>query len=179
MTTELRRDVLGTGDAARPLLDDVVLDTIARGLESLDLDGARVLVVVPDATRSGPLGRLFAAVHGVLAGRTAALDVLVALGTHQPMPPDRIAGHLGLADAAALAAAYPGVGFHNHEWSQPETFVDLGRIPADDVARVSGGRLTEPVPVRVNAMVTRYDVALVVGPVFPHEVVGFSGGNKY
>jgi lactate racemase len=179
MTTELTRDFVGTGDATRPLPDDVVLDTIALGLESLGLDGARVLVVVPDATRSGPLGRLFAAVHGVLAGRTAALDVLVALGTHQPMSPDRIAAHLGLADAAALASAYPGVGFHNHEWSRPETFTDLGEIPADEVARVSGGRLAEPVPVRVNAMVTRYDVALVVGPVFPHEVVGFSGGNKY
>src|SRR4051794_21984333 len=99
MTSELLRDVVGTGDAARPLPDDVVLDTIARGLESLGLDGARVLVVVPDATRSGPLGRLFAAVHGALAGRTAELDVLVALGTHQPMSPDRIAAHLGLTDA--------------------------------------------------------------------------------
>jgi nickel-dependent lactate racemase len=27
--------------------------------------------------------------------------------------------------------------------------------------------------------VVEHDVALVVGPVFPHEVVGFSGGNKY
>lgn len=179
MTTAVTGDIVGTGDAGDPLPDGVVLDTIARGLDALDLDGARVLVVVPDATRSGPLDRVFAAVHGVLAGRTSALDVLVALGTHQPMSPDRIAAHLGHADADALATAYPGVGFHNHEWSRPETFVDLGAIPADDVARVSGGRLAEPVPVRVNAMVTRYDVALVVGPVFPHEVVGFSGGNKY
>ncbi|MBO0889355.1 MAG: DUF2088 domain-containing protein [Acidothermales bacterium] len=179
MTVDLQPHLVGTGDAAGPLPDDVVLDTLAGGLASLGLDGARVLVVVPDRTRSGPLDRLFASVHGALAGRTAALDVLVALGTHQPMPPDRIAAHLGLADADALAAAYPGVSFHNHEWSRPDTFADLGEIPADEVARVSGGRLAEAVPVRVNAMVTRYDVALVVGPVFPHEVVGFSGGNKY
>jgi nickel-dependent lactate racemase len=33
--------------------------------------------------------------------------------------------------------------------------------------------------VRLNRAVVEHDVALVVGPVFPHEVVGFSGGNKY
>ena len=32
---------------------------------------------------------------------------------------------------------------------------------------------------RLNRAVVEHDVALVVGPVFPHEVVGFSGGNKY
>ncbi len=31
----------------------------------------------------------------------------------------------------------------------------------------------------LNRAVVDHDVALVVGPVFPHEVVGFSGGNKY
>jgi nickel-dependent lactate racemase len=35
------------------------------------------------------------------------------------------------------------------------------------------------VDVRLNRAVVEHDIALVVGPVFPHEVVGFSGGNKY
>ncbi len=35
------------------------------------------------------------------------------------------------------------------------------------------------VPVRINRLVLDYDELLVCGPVFPHEVVGFSGGNKY
>ena len=35
------------------------------------------------------------------------------------------------------------------------------------------------VDVTINRAVVEADVALVVGPVFPHEVVGFSGGNKY
>jgi nickel-dependent lactate racemase len=33
--------------------------------------------------------------------------------------------------------------------------------------------------VRINRLVTEADLALVCGPVFPHEVVGFSGGTKY
>jgi nickel-dependent lactate racemase len=35
------------------------------------------------------------------------------------------------------------------------------------------------VPVLLNRAVVEHDVALVVGPVLPHEVVGMSGGNKY
>ena len=34
-------------------------------------------------------------------------------------------------------------------------------------------------PVRVNRAVVEHEIMLIVGPVFSHEVVGFSGGNKY
>ena len=33
--------------------------------------------------------------------------------------------------------------------------------------------------VALNKLPLEYDHVLVCGPVFPHEVVGFSGGNKY
>jgi nickel-dependent lactate racemase len=39
--------------------------------------------------------------------------------------------------------------------------------------------LAQDVPVRLNKLVLDYDHILIVGPVFPHEVVGFSGGAKY
>jgi nickel-dependent lactate racemase len=39
--------------------------------------------------------------------------------------------------------------------------------------------MKDPVPVTINRAVLDYDVVLIVGPTFPHEVVGFSGGNKY
>ena len=35
------------------------------------------------------------------------------------------------------------------------------------------------VPVSLNKLILDYDHILICGPVFPHEVVGFSGGNKY
>ena len=31
----------------------------------------------------------------------------------------------------------------------------------------------------INKLVHEYDQIVICGPVFPHEVVGFSGGNKY
>jgi nickel-dependent lactate racemase len=63
--------------------------------------------------------------------------------------------------------------------------VTLGTIPAQELAAVSGGRLELDVPVRLNRLVgepggcSPYEQIIVCGPVFPHEVVGFSGGNKY
>jgi len=39
--------------------------------------------------------------------------------------------------------------------------------------------LDESVDVRINRLVTESDVTVLIGPVLPHEVVGFSGGNKY
>lgn len=32
---------------------------------------------------------------------------------------------------------------------------------------------------QINRLALDYDILVVMGPVFPHEVVGFSGGNKY
>ena len=52
------------------------------------------------------------------------------------------------------------------------TFVDLGTIPADRIGELSGGLLHTAVDVKLNRAVAEHDVALVVGPVFPHEVVG-------
>ena len=44
---------------------------------------------------------------------------------------------------------------------------------------LSGGRIHDSIDVRINRMVVESDVTLIVGPVLPHEVIGFSGGNKY
>src|SRR5207249_11268750 len=67
----------------------------------------------------------------------------------------------------------------NHQWELPETFVQIGSISADEVEQLSAGLLREEVPVKINRMIFDYDQVLICGPVFPHEVVGFSGGNKY
>jgi nickel-dependent lactate racemase len=55
----------------------------------------------------------------------------------------------------------------------------VGIIGADRIAELSGGMLHHTAHVRVNRAVVEHDVTIIVSPVFPHEVVGFSGGNKY
>ena len=39
--------------------------------------------------------------------------------------------------------------------------------------------MNDDVDVTINKMVLDYDLLIIVGPTFPHEVIGFSGGNKY
>ncbi len=67
----------------------------------------------------------------------------------------------------------------NHCGSDARELVQLGTIPAAEIALITGGLLSADLPVRLNRLVLEYDALLVCGPVFPHEVVGFSGGNKY
>ncbi|MEV6301296.1 lactate racemase domain-containing protein [Actinoplanes sp. NPDC051861] len=159
------------GAAGQVLTDAQVRAFVLARLADEDLDGQRVCVIVPDATRSCPLPLLLGAVHEALHGRAAAVTVLIALGTHAPMTPEHLDRHLG--------GPYPGFEVRNHEWWVPETLVSLGGITAERVAQLSEGRMRQPVDVTLNRAVVEHDVCLVIGPVFPHEVVGFSGGNKY
>ena len=167
-----------SGGPDQLLTDEQVAAFIHEQLAAADLDGRSVCVVIPDGTRSCPLPLLLGAVHGALAGRVSRMTALVALGTHAAMDEQHLGAHLGYP-AGGMDAAYPGLSVINHEWWDPETFVSLGTISAERIAELSEGRLREAVDVRLNRAVVEHDVALVVGPVFPHEVVGFSGGNKY
>ena len=166
------------GDASTVLDEEQISSFIAEQLAEHPFDGRSVCVLVPDATRTCPLPLLLRGVHGALHGRVTRLTVLVALGTHAPMTEEALASHLGYAPGE-LADTYPGTAVVNHEWWRPETFVDLGTIAAARIAELSDGQLSVDVPVLLNRAVVDHDVALVVGPVLPHEVVGISGGNKY
>ena len=66
----------------------------------------------------------------------------------------------------------------NHDWWDPATLRSLGTIDAERVSELSEGRLRHDVGVRLNRAVVEHDLTLIIGPVFPHEVVAFSGGNK-
>ena len=171
-------DVHHIGSAADLLDEQDVRRFIHDSLAHADLDGRSVCLVVPDATRSCPLPLLLAAIHAALRERAAGMTVVVALGTHAAMSEAELAAHLGYAEHG-LEATYPGLRVVNHEWWDAQTFASLGAIDPARVADLSGGLLHEGVEVRVNRAVVEHDVAIVVGPVFPHEVVGFSGGNKY
>ena len=177
-TAQQRRAAARLGAAQGVLGADQVREFIREQLDAVDADGRSVCVLVPDGTRTCPLPLLLGAVHAALHGRVSRLTTLIALGTHQPMSDAAIARHLGFEEGA-LEATYPGMTVLNHEWWRPESFADLGTIPAARLAELSGGRLSLDVPVKLNKAVVEHDIALVVGPVLPHEVVGISGGNKY
>ncbi|MGV0791640.1 lactate racemase domain-containing protein [Mycolicibacterium sp. XJ1819] len=166
------------GDATTVLSEDEVAGFIHEQFGAYPFDGRSVCLLVPDATRTCPLPLLLRAVHGTLHGRVSRLTVLIALGTHAEMSEEALAAHLGYSPGR-LEQTYPGTAVVNHEWWKPQTFVDLGTISAARIAELSEGRMSLDVPVLLNRAVVDHDVAVVVGPVLPHEVVGISGGNKY
>ncbi len=166
----------GNGYTDRYLSDDETRAIVRAGLASLSLAGKRVLFLIPDGTRTMPMPQLFAVFAEELGGKVAALDYLVALGTHQPMDDEALSRLVGVPVVDGRAGDSR---IHNHQWADPATFVTLGEIPAAEIAELSGGRLAQPVQVSLNRLIFDYDQIIICGPVFPHEVVGFSGGNKY
>jgi lactate racemase len=166
----------GVGERLNP---DQVEEFVAQALATADLDGKRLCLVVPDGTRTCPLPLLLRAARRALEGRVKDVAVVIALGTHQGMSEANLARHLGYQPGAS-EDAYPGWRIRNHESWLPETFTTLGTIGAGRLTELTGGLMTDTsVSVRINRHVAEADVAIVIGPVFPHEVVGFSGGNKY
>jgi nickel-dependent lactate racemase len=168
--------MIGMGFRDRYLASDEIRGIVAEALASLPLAGKRVLFIIPDGTRTMPMPELFRLFQEALAGKAAALDFLVALGTHPPMDDaqlTRLVGHSVVGGKAGASRIF------NHEWADPATFARLGEIPAAEIATLTGGRLTQAVPVSLNRIIFDYDQIIICGPVFPHEVVGFSGGNKY
>ncbi len=168
--------VTGRGLREGVLTDAQVRALTREGLAGLPLDGRRVLVLIPDGTRSMPMPLLYDVLDRELAPRTAALDFLVAQGTHPPMSDAQLTRHLGREVADGRAGDRR---VYNHQWDDPAAFVTVGTIPAAETARLTGGLLTEDVPVALNRRILDYDHLLICGPVFPHEVAGFSGGAKY
>ena len=147
-------------------------------MAKIGLAGRRVLALIPDRTRTAPVGGMVKAVHRILRDLGAGLDVMVALGTHPPLSREAMLAHLDLSEET-YAASYADVGLFNHRWDDDESLAEIGEIPADLISQLTDGLMAETVKVRVNRTALTYDHVLILGPVFPHEVAGFSGGNKY
>ncbi|MGD9317250.1 MAG: lactate racemase domain-containing protein, partial [Anaerolineae bacterium] len=113
--SKLEFDLIGKGSATEYLSDEDVRSLVLRALEQVELDGKRVLVIIPDSTRTVPLSLFFRSYHEALWGRVATLDYLVALGTHQPPSEESLNRLVGITEEER-ATAYAGVGLMNHRW---------------------------------------------------------------
>jgi nickel-dependent lactate racemase len=151
---------------------------MAQALSELNLGNKRVLIIIPDHTRTAPIPLFFRLFHEFLGEQVAALDYLVALGTHQPMSEEALNRLVGIT-AGERAGKYAQVRIFNHEWDKPGCFRTIGVITASQIAEITGGLMRQEVPVALNGKIFDYDQLFICGPTFPHEVVGFSGGNKY
>ena len=155
-----------------------VSELVGNALPVEDYRGKKILLIVPDSTRTAPVGLLFKTIYNQIGKSAEALDVMIALGTHPPMSEKEICERLEISEEQRQTQ-YKSVKFHNHEWNNPDALREIGVIPASDISNLSDGRFEMDLPVKINQRLFDYDQLIIVGPVFPHEVVGFSGGNKY
>ncbi len=170
--------MIGRGCVDKTLTEIEVFSIVAQAFVKHDVAGKRVLFITPDATRSAPMPIMFRVFHEVIGDEVAAMDYLIALGTHQPMSEVQINELFGLTPEER-AGKYAQVNIYNHEWDKAKTFKHIGTIPASEIEDVTDGLMSMDVQVTVNRMLFDYDLVIICGPTFPHEVVGFSGGNKY
>src|ERR1700730_8033905 len=166
------------GSTNTVLTEEDARDLIARACDTLQVDHKRVLVIIPDGTRTAPIPLMFRLLYEQLGGRVAQFDYLIALGTHPPMSEEGIS-HLVGATAQEREKLYPNVRIFNHTCSNPRALRTIGIISRSEAATLRGGLLVDEVPVTLNGMIFAYDQLIICGPVFPHEVAGFSGGAKY
>ncbi len=168
--------LMGMGSPNCYLSDREAASLVQDALASLNLKDKRVLIIIPDGTRSMPMAMMAELFEAHLSSQVQALDYLVALGTHQPMSDAQLSKMLGKPVQDGVMGSSR---VFNHLWNDPAMFTQIGTIPADKIRELTQGRLVEDVPVRLNRLIQLYDQIIICGPVFPHEVVGFSGGNKY
>ena len=168
--------IIGRGHPEKSLAEQAVRTILSEALGSLNAQ--RILVIIPDATRTAPIPLFFRLLHELLAPQSTNLDFLVALGTHPLMSQEALLNLVGIT-SEERNGRYKDTGIFNHRWDLPDQFVTLSTIPGDEIHHLTGGRMSKDVPVTINRMILDYDALLIVGPTYPHEVVGFSGGNKY
>jgi lactate racemase len=162
------------------LTHDQIREVLARGLGG-KYTGQKVLVLIPDHTRSLPLPELFRLVVDALHD-VRELNVMVALGTHPGYSEAGLNQLVGIT-AEERATTYKHVGLLNHVWDDPAALTSLGVIEQDEIRALAGpsyhASLPAEINIRINKAVCEHDHVIIVGPTFPHEVVGFSGGAKY
>jgi len=130
----------------------------------------KVLLIPPDFTRMHSGAGRITAIYYEMLKDSCHVDIMPALGTHEPMTPTEIDEFFG--------NGIPREAFIVHNWRKD--VVKIGQVPADYVKQVSEGLVSDPVDVEVNRRIVdgTYDLIISIGQVVPHEVVGMANYSK-
>ncbi|MGC9347067.1 MAG: nickel-dependent lactate racemase [Anaerolineae bacterium] len=151
----------GVADADEEVARSLSRPIGSQPLSELVVQGARVVVVIDDASRPTPVKRLLPAVVRELeAGGVRREDVTVvtALGVHRPMTEEEVVQRAG-------PLVTQGLRWENHDCDAVERLAHLGTTR----------RGTE---VFVNRTVAEADVVVSIGCIEPHLIASFGGGYK-
>jgi nickel-dependent lactate racemase len=130
----------------------------------------KVLLVPPDYTRlhSGA-GKITALLYLMLK-EYCRVDVIPALGTHEPMSDKECFDFFG--PNVPLSSIY------RHDWRND--IIKIGTVPGDFISEISEGLVRDPIDIEVNKILLdkSYDLIISIGQVVPHEVIGMANYSK-
>lgn len=150
------------------LAQDEIKDALAASIRGRKLNN--VLIIPPDFTRfHSNAGFITNTYYRMLAEAGVNVDILPALGTHEPVSKEQ---------AATMFGDIPYEKFLIHDWRND--VIKLGEVPADYLEEITEGLWHDPVSVEINRrlMDEKYDLIISPGQVVPHEVIGMSNHAK-
>lgn len=150
--------------------DNELNDTLKSTLDERKGSIKKVLLLPPDFTRLHSGAGKITAMYYELLKDTCQVDIMPALGTHEPMTEQECRAFFG--------EGIPFERFIAHNWRTD--VVKLGVIPGDYVKSVSEGLISDPICVEINKRIIdkSYDLIISIGQVVPHEVVGMANYSK-
>lgn len=150
--------------------DGIIQQALEKSVESRKTSLKKVLLLPPDMTRmySGA-GMITAQYYNILKD-FCKIDIMPALGTHDPLTPDEIREFFG--------ESIPYESFLVHNWRND--VVKIGEVPGSYVSQISEGLISDTVDVEVDRRIIdkSYDLIISIGQVVPHEVVGMANYSK-
>ncbi|OQB14025.1 MAG: hypothetical protein BWY15_01397 [Firmicutes bacterium ADurb.Bin193] len=143
-------------------------EALKKSIEGKNLK--KILLLPPDYTRMYSGAGQITRIYYELLSDTCEVDIMPALGTHEPMTREECTAFFG--------GAVPYEKLIVHNWRTD--VVKIGEVPAEFVAEVSEGLVRETIDVEVNRLIVdkSYDLIISIGQVVPHEVVGMANYSK-
>lgn len=126
-------------------------------LENMVSGKKKILIVVPDATRSAHLTELLPAILRKIASSQRKIDIIVATGLHKKHTAQELKRLLG-------ASIIRRCGILQHDPST-DSVIDFGRTQYG-------------VPITLNKNLLNYEFVISTGVIEPHLYAGYSGGAK-
>ncbi len=166
MISKFGKNVSISSAELRDLVLQVLEDVDAASSSRLD----KVLLLPPDHTRLNSMaGPITAVLYEALAARGVQVDILPALGTHNPMSKAQLRMMFG--------ETIPLEAFKVHDWRNE--VVRKGEVSGEMLSELSDGKVDYSVGVEVNKrLFDGYDRIFSIGQVVPHEVVGMANYTK-
>lgn len=149
---------------------DEMQEALKQSVQKLKPRLKKVLLLPPDYTRMHSGAGKITAIYYEILKDSCQVDILPALGTHEPMNRQEWESFFG-----------KGIPFESmivHNWRND--VVKLGEVPGEYVSSISEGLVKDHIDVEINRHLLdkSYDLVISIGQVVPHEVVGMANYSK-